>query len=208
VTDAVQLPERAVTFSIDITSGEQLIWPELVERLRDTSVAGIGPKGANFAGALAVTANSGDLSGITMAARTSAPGGGGEYGVFYTAVPEGGSPIQEVWLYGLQQNAGNRTNLALVNTGEANNNPDTFRIDLFDGNTGQKVQTIDGIILDANCWHQINSVLALYAPSTPQGYARIMRTAGANPFICYAVINDGSAPGQRSGDGAFISSAP
>jgi photosystem II stability/assembly factor-like uncharacterized protein len=208
VTDAVQSDNGAATFSIDIPPGEQLIWSDLVERLRGQSVADIGPKGPTFAGALAVTGSGGDLSGITMAARTSVPGGGGEYGVFYAAVPEGGSPIQEAWLYGLQQNAENRTNLALVNTGEVDNNPDTFTIDLFDGNTGQKVQTMDGIILGANRWHQINSVLALYAPSTLQGYARITRTAGANPFIAYAVINDGSAPGQRSGDGAFISSAP
>jgi hypothetical protein len=40
-----------------------------------------------------------------------------------------------------------------------------------------------------------------------QGYAHITRTAGTNPFIAYAVINDGAQAGQRSGDGAFLSSA-
>lgn len=51
-------------------------------------------------------------------------------------------------------------------------------------------------------------ILAQYAPAVKQGYARITRTAGNNPFVAYAVINDGSQAGQRSGDGAFISSAP
>jgi hypothetical protein len=51
-------------------------------------------------------------------------------------------------------------------------------------------------------------ILSQYAPGVTQGYARITRTGGNNPFIAYAVINDGGAPGQRSGDGAFIASAP
>jgi hypothetical protein len=112
-----------------------------------------------------------------------------------------------VWLYGLQQNAENRTNLALVNTGESGTSADTFRIELFDGNTGQKVATIDDRVLNANRWTQINNILSQYAPGLTQGYAHITRTAGTNPFIAYAVINDGAQAGQRSGDGAFLSSA-
>jgi len=38
----------------------------------------------------------------------------------------------------------------------------------------------------------------------PSGYARITRTAGTNPYLAYAVVNDGASPGQRSGDGAFL----
>jgi len=208
VADAIQSDGGATTFNIDVAAGEQLLWPDLVEHLREQSVPGIGPKGPTFAGALIVSANSSDLSGIMLAARTSSPGGGGEYGVFYPAVPEGDNPAQETWLYGLQQNGENRTNLALVNTGERDRNSDTFSIDLFDSNNGQKVQTIGGIVLEANRWYQINSILARYAVSTRQGYARITRTTGTNPFIAYAVINDGGAPGQRSGDGAFIRSDP
>jgi hypothetical protein len=54
---------------------------------------------------------------------------------------------------------------------------------------------------------QIGTILAQYAPGTTQGYARVTRTSGTNPFIVYAVINDGGQPGERSGDGAFISSS-
>jgi len=32
----------------------------------------------------------------------------------------------------------------------------------------------------------------------------VTRISGNNPFIAYAVINDGSGPGGRSGDGAFV----
>ncbi len=27
---------------------------------------------------------------------------------------------------------------------------------------------------------------------------------GKNPFVAYAVVNDGAQPGQRTGDGAFV----
>ncbi|PYV36371.1 MAG: hypothetical protein DMG06_30880, partial [Acidobacteria bacterium] len=52
-----------------------------------------------------------------MGARTLTTGPGGRYGVFY---PDqlNNLDFQEHWLYGLQQNAETRTNLALVNTGE------------------------------------------------------------------------------------------
>ena len=123
-------------------------------------------------------------------------------------MPEGTTTTNTAWLYGLQQNSENRTNLALVNTGETDSSVDTFRIELFNGDTGAKVTTVEGINLGANRWYQIGAILSRYAPGVTQGYARITRTVGNNPFIVYAVINDGAQPGQRSGDGAFISSTP
>jgi hypothetical protein len=148
----------------------------------------------------------GDLSGIAVAARTSAAGGGGKYGLFYPALPEGTASNNETWLYSLQQNAENRTNLALINTGETDATLDTFQVDLYNGSTGQKVRSLT-INLGAGRWTQLNTVLAQFAPGVTEGYAHIMRTAGVNPFIAYAVVNDGAHPGERSGDGTFIVSA-
>jgi hypothetical protein len=100
------------------------------------------------------------------------------------------------WVYGLQQNSETRTNLALVGAGLADEGPNTFRIDLFDGATGSR--------LDSQGWVQFGSILDQYAPGTTHGYAQVTRTAGKNPFIAYAVINDGGRPGERTGDGAFL----
>jgi hypothetical protein len=208
VADAIQTADNAAKFTIEVDAGQQLIWPDLVQRLRDSQVTGIGPKGPTYAGALFVSVEEGDLSGISVAARTSTAGGGGEYGLFYTALPEGTASTSEAWLYGLQQNEQNRTNLALVNTGETDTSADTFRIEIFNGDTGLMVAKVDQFQLAANRWYQFGMILSRYAPGVSQGYARITRTAGNNPFITYGVINDGGAPGQRSGDGAFISSAP
>jgi hypothetical protein len=208
VADAIQTPSATATFPIEVNPSQQLILPDFVQRLRDNpSIVGIGPRGPAFAGALFVEVSSGDLSGISVSARTSSSGGGGRYGLFYTAVPNGSASATSAWIYGLQQNNENRTNIALVNTGETDTNSDIFRIELFDGDTGQPVATKD-VTLNSKRWTQINSILAQYAPGTKQGYAHITRSSGSNPFIAYAVINDGGNPGERSGDGAFIASSP
>jgi len=208
VADAIQTADHAASFTIDIEAGQQLIQPELVEWLRDSQVAGIGARGPTYGGALFISSADGDLSGIAVAARTSAAGGGGEYGLFYTASPEGTNSQNEAWLYGLQQNSENRTNLALVNTGEIDSSQDTFIIELYDGETGKLANTITGVTLAAREWKQFNMPLSEHAPQGSQGYAHVVRNSGNNPFIAYAVVNDGNGPGERTGDGAFIASSP
>ena len=206
--DSVQTSDKTARFSLTLPPGRQLIDPNLVQGLRNASIPGIGPAGPVFVGALFAFVAEGDISGISLAARTATPGGGGKLGLFYPAVPVGGESTSSAWIYGLQQNAENRTNLALVNTGLADRSTDVFTIELYDGNTGSKVATVPDISLAADAWMQIGTILAQYAPGTTQGYARITRTSGTNPFIAYAVINDGGQPGERSGDGAFITSSP
>ena len=53
-------------------------------------------------------------------------------------------------------------------------------------------------------WNQVSGILTQYAPGVTNAYVKITRTAGNNPFVAYAVVNDGGAPGLRSGDGAFV----
>lgn len=211
VSDAVTTSDHTARFSIDptvIPSGQLLIY-DVFAYMRDHSVAGIPPAGTHIAGALFATLSTGgDMSSIFVGARTSAAGGsvGGRFGVFYTAVPYGQASTTDAWLFGLQQNAENRTNLAIVNIGETDANSDTFVIDLYDGASGNLVKTMDPINLKAHGWMQIGTILT-NAPGVTQGYAHVRRTVGNNPFITYAVINDGAGPGQRTGDGAFITSS-
>jgi len=40
------------------------------------------------------------------------------------------------------------------------------------------------------------------------GYARVVPIMDGNEFVAYGVINDGAAPGERTGDGAYIASSP
>jgi hypothetical protein len=170
-------------------------------------VAGIGEAGPAYPGPLFARVHNG-IDGIFLGARTSSLGGGGRYGLFYVAVPFCSTSSASVWLYGLQQDGENRTNLAPVNTGETNEDFDVFRIEIFDGNTGLKANTVEGITVPPKRWVQIGSILQKYAFGGLHGYARVTRPAGRNAFITYAVINDGEKPGDRTDDGAFVSSSP
>ena len=204
VADSIET-DGAATFSLTLQAGEQSILPNLVDHLRGQEVAGIGPAGRAFAGALFSRVPEGDMSGIVIGARTGSPGGGGQYGVFYNAVPDGSASTGSAWIYGLQQNATNRSNLALVNTGEVDDGDSVFSLDIYDGETGNLVRTISRTV-PARGWHQINGILRTHARGIQQGYVRIRKLPGNNPFLAYGVINDGGAPGQRSGDGAFLPS--
>jgi hypothetical protein len=173
--------------------------------LRKLGAAGIGRAGQTFAGALFATVDMGDMSGIAIGARTSSSDGrGGQYGVYYNAVPYGGAFLEGAWVEALQQNEENRSNLALVNTGEVDGSASVFHLEIYDGETGLLAETVVTKPIPARGWHQINGILGSYAPETRQGYIRIEKVSGENPFLAYGVVNDGGAPGERSGDGAYL----
>ena len=204
VAEGIEADDKTVGFSMELEAGEQQIIPELVEELRREKMAGLGTTRGFYLGPLLVTAEEGDLSGIVIGARTGSEGGGGQYSVFYNAVPEGEAFTMEAWVEGLQQNEENRSNLALVNTGEVDGSASVFHLEIYDGETGLLAETVVTKPIPARGWHQINGILGSYAPETRQGYIRIEKVSGQNPFLAYGVVNDGGAPGERSGDGAYL----
>lgn len=199
--EAAALSGGHVDFDVALRPYEQQILPDIVNVLRGRRIVR-DPVGATFAGALFVSESTGDLRGISVAARTSAPGGGGRYGLFYGSVPAGSEATTEAWLFGLQQTAETRTNVALVNAGSIGTN--TFRIQLFDGDTGQAAGTVEGLTVPARGFLQLNAILAAQTAKVTNGYARVTRTSGSSPFLAYAVLNDGARPDDRSGDGAYL----
>ena len=194
---------ETAAFSMDLEAGEQQIIPEVVEELR-RKVAGPGSGNRTLAGPVFVTAKEGDLRGIVVGARTGSKGGGGQYSVFYTAVPEGEGFGKEAWVEGLQQNEENRSNLALVNTGEVDGSESVFHLEIYNGETGMLEETVVTKPIPARRWHQINGILGRASAETRQGYIRIRKISGDNPFLAYGVVNDGGAPGERSGDGSYL----
>jgi hypothetical protein len=209
--DAIVNPWKAVNTRLTIAPGTQMIIPSFLEFLRNALGAYAFPKESSFAGALVVTVDSGDLDDLLIAARTttSAPVAGGRYGVFYPALgPSRFAGTVSAWLYGLQQNGESRSNLAIVNNGDANGGEtDTYRIELWNGETGALAATIDGVSVPPQGWTQLSAILSTSAPGVTQGWARVRRTSGTNSFLAYGVVNDGAVPGARSGDGAFVSMA-
>ena len=204
VAEGIDTDDRTAAFSMTLEAGQQEIVAEVVEALRSEEVAGLGTGRRTLAGPVFVTAEEGDLSGIVVGARTGSKGGGGQYSVFYNAVPEGEAFTRVAWVDGLQQNEENRSNLALVNTGEVDESESVFHLEIYDGETGMLVETVVTKAIPARHWHQINGILGRASPETRQGYIRIEKVSGENPFLAYGVVNDGGAPGQRSGDGAYL----
>ena len=204
VSEQIKADDKTAGFSMTLQGGQQEIIPEVVQELRRRGVAGLGATRGFYAGPLFVTAEEGDMSGIVIGARTGSKGGGGQYSVFYNAAPEGEAFVKEAWVDGLQQNQENRSNLALVNTGEVDESPSVFHLEIYNGETGMLAETVVTKPVPARGWHQIDGILLRSSPETRQGYVRIEKVSGENPFLAYGVVNDGGAPGERSGDGAYL----
>ena len=210
VAEAVETDVDAAGFSLKLEAGEQRILPRIVDWMREQETAGIGPADRAFVGALFAVAAKGDMSGIVIGARTGAPDRrGGQYSLFYNAVPYGSAPTLGTWIYGFQQNAENRSNLAIINTGEVDNRNTRLHLDIYDGRTGRKVS---GYIKDLQPfeWFQFDLSRIMRILKVRHSYVHVWRyflhKNGSNPFIAYGVINDGGQPGRRSGDGAFLRS--
>ena len=201
VADAIQTADSTASISITLGAGEQKVIPSFVQYLRSQGVPGVAAPGPTFAGALYLSVTGADPAASSWEAGRRPPGGGGHYGLFYTALANGTTATSSAWLFGLQQNAENRTNLALANTGETDSTTIGLHVDLYDGVTGSIARSFD-VSLAPKKWTQINTVLS---PGIANGYARITRTSGTNTFLAYAVVVDGGAPQTASDDGAFVS---
>ena len=186
---------------VTLEAGEQRILPHLISQWREAGIEGLA---SSVQRVLFVNAGEDDLSGVVVGARTGAPAVEGQYSVFYPGVPFGQGFGEEAWIEALRQNEDNRSNLALVNTGAVDLTKSYFELEIYDGDTGRRVNTLTGIMVFPRRRLQFNSILADYAPGTTQGYVRIRKVQGANPFLAYGIINDGGAPGERSGDGAYL----
>ena len=204
VAAAVETDDDTAAFSLSLKAGEQQILSQVVNWLRQQEVAGIGAADRAFVGALFARVAEGDMSGIVMGARTGTPDQrGGQYSLFYNGAPYGSASAESAWIYGLQQNAENRSNLALVNTGEIDDSDSTFEITVYDGGGGTEPKT-KSVTLGPRRWAQENGILG----NVSQGYVQVRKTSGNNPFVAYGVVNDGGRPGQRSGDGAYLPAQP
>lgn len=200
VAEAIETNHDTASFSLRLEAGEQRIIPGIIDRLRKQDVAGIGATRRPLVGALFATVAQGDMSGIEIGARTGAPDKrGGLHSLLYNAVPYGSTSIENAWIYGLQQNAENRSNLALVNTGKIDDSLITFEITIYDG-SGESQPRTKSVTLGPRRWMQENGILG----DIGQGYVQVRKTSGSNLFVTYGVVNDGGRPGERSGDSALV----
>jgi hypothetical protein len=194
----------AAVLIFDLAPHTTKVIPDLFQELRRQ---GLTPdKGTPLLRHVLVTReDGGTLDGIIAGVRVQNPApGGGRYGVYLAAVDLSELPGILALVTGLRQDEANRTNLALTNIGDSTASEGVFRADLYDGESGRKVATLDDLHVPAGGFLQLNSVLASHDPGTKQGWASVTRTGGSGPFVTYAVVNDGAHPGDGTGDGSVV----
>ena len=101
---------------------------------------------------------------------------------------------------GLRQTATTRSNLALFNPSATA--PVSVAYDVHDGATGAKVLSSASVDLPPLGWTQVDRVLL--GTGATEAFVRVRRTSPGGTFAAYAVLNDGAAPGERTGDGSYV----
>lgn len=175
--------------SVSLAPGGSLIVPDVIAFLRGKNLpipsdgsGQVGTLRASFAGAISP-------ADVFIGGRTSTPGAGGSFGLFY---PAAATSTSNAVIAGLQQNSAQRSNIALVNAGS---DPITLRVQLF-GALGEDLGTLPDQNLTGFGWVQLNTPLAGKALA---GRALVTRISGSSPFTTYGVLND-----AFTSDGSYI----
>ena len=81
--------------------------------------------------------------------------------------------------------------------------PITYRLDVYDGDTGKLAGSSPTQNLAAGGWFQFSPVLPAYG--VKNGYVRVVRLSGTSLLMAYGVVNDGAAPGSGgTNDGSYV----
>ena len=213
LSDGIQNPQGARFVSV--RPGEQIIVAGFVSWLRQQGslpgsfFPGLGAVGEDFSGSIFVTVDGGgEDSGYYVGARNSALIDGHRNGFIHAAIPYGDSHHSPAWVYGLRQDQDKQTDLGIVSTGELSDETSIFSVEIYDGETGMLTHTIEEVELEARKSIRLESILEEHAPDTDQGYVRVSRISGSNPFVAFAVVTDGFRDSQSSGDAFFVYGVP
>jgi hypothetical protein len=194
------------TATLSLAPWAQAILPSAVDWLR-THGAALGPKGAaSYAGMVSVTLSDarGPVTGLA-GARTTAPGGGGAYGVFTPGVSWTYTDTWSTWVFGLRQDSSTRSNLALVNVGDGRAAL-TLHVEIFDGDSGALAGQTPSVTIGSGGWMQFDAILAGFG--VKNGFARVVYDEGSGSLIAYGVVNDGATPsGGGTNDGSYVASS-
>jgi hypothetical protein len=196
-----------------LPAGRQLYVPDVIAFLAANGWTlpsdGSAKLGTFFATFVGVS----DPASVFAGSRTSTPNRsasvGGAFGTFASAVPSGSATASaDAWIYGLRENASFRSNLAIVHApgsaSGATSGPVSLEIQLYDGDSGAPVGAPLTRTLQPGEFAQYNAILTTTPTGVTNGYARLRRTAGADRFIAYGVVNDGGSAGGGTSDGSFL----
>lgn len=179
---------------LTVLAGEQRIIPDAIAFLRATLPI---ETGGDVGGSLVVKAPSGiPTSAFAVGARTFVPAApSGAYGLSYPGLTLDESADTVAWVNGLQQDERQRSNLAVVNRGDAGDST-TLRL-TFTSPSGAVLGDPVEKTLAPGEWYQFNRPLEPFGVLA--GSARIERVSGRSRFVAYGVLND-----AVTSDGSYV----
>ncbi len=181
---------------LTLAAGEQRVLRDAISFLRAGGLA-IPGGGANVAGSLLVKAPSGTSPDILVAGARTFTGSTvrpGTFGVYYPGLTAAESASGTAWVHGLQQSPSMRSNVAVVNVGDAGTV--TLRVTFF-GEAGQVLANPEEWTLGGGEWKQLGAPLD--SRGAAAGSARVDRISGTSRFIAYGVLNDAA-----TSDGSYL----
>ncbi len=180
--------------TLTLSPGEQRIVPDAIAFLRGSLP--IEPEPLNVAGSLLVKTPSGTpASALAAGARTFVPlSPSGTFGLFYTGLTLGESASFAAWVYGLQENDSQRSNLAIVNRGDTGDTV-TLEVTWF-SSSGAQLGIVHQTLAPGE-WFQFNR--PLQALEVTSGYASVELVSGTSRFAAYGVLND-----NVTSDGSYV----
>ena len=196
-------PGLGGTLALHLGPREELIIPEAIDFLRTNGVD-IGPRqDMPYSGVLRITVSGTSAENVFAGVRTASQSpAGGQFGLFTPCIYEGQEASSEAYLYGLHADSENRSNVAVVNTGNYSDGPILLTLFAYDGDAGGSVRKYQAVTLYPGQWVQVEKCHG--AGGEFNGWVKIMRMSGTAPWLAYGVVNDGCNPGERTGDGAYL----
>ena len=179
--------------SRSVGAGQQLVIADVVAALADGGIAVARP---GEVGSLRVswTGLSSAEAGFASA-RTTTAYGTGRTGLAYPALRPAALASTSALVLGLKESTSDRSNLALVNGGTSGTI--TLGIALHDAATGVKAADLAPVTLKPGEWTQMSRVLQ--GTGVSNGWVRVTRLSGSEPFAVYGVVNDAG-----TNDGAYL----
>jgi PKD repeat protein len=190
----------AGTITESLAPGQQEVIPDALTWLKQKGLSiPDATVGASQGGTLRIRfTNVSEPGAGFVLARTTTATAGGRSGLAYTgSLPD--ATASAVMVYGLRETSAERSNLAMVNGGTSGTIG--LRVTLTSGDTAHPGRLVlPDVSLPPGQWAQIGSVLSL--AGFTNGYARVERVAGSEPFVAYGVFND-----NVTNDGSFVPAA-
>lgn len=185
--------------TIDVAAHRQVILSDVFDLFRSGTPD--GPVGTS-AGTLLVRSVNGAIRGGFAGVRVLTRAERGRFGVFAPSFAPEAVDASQGFLWGLRADEITRSNVAILNASPVPGESVTLQLQAFDGATGLPAGVPLTVTLGSGEWAQPGGFFA--ASGAARGDVRIVRTGGTAPWSAYGVVNDGSAPGEGSGDGSFI----